>query len=216
MYRLIIFDFDGTVADSAPWFVGVLNSLADRHRFRRVEAAEIESLRALGNREIMKRLGVSRWRLPFIAADMKARMARDIGAIRLFDGVAEMLESVDTAGLRLAIVSSNDEANVRAVLGPDLAARIDDFECGAGLFGKPAHFRRVIRRAGVSPAETLCIGDEPRDGEAAAKVGAGFGAVAWGYATPGSLARLSPARTFQRVQDIAADLAPHQGNTGPA
>lgn len=208
MYRLIIFDFDGVLADSAPWFIGVLDSLAERHRFRRVDAAEIETLRGLGNREIMKRLGVSPWRLPFIAADMKARMTRDIGAIRLFDGTGEMLAALDAAGLRLAIVSSNDEVNVRAVLGPDLAARIDDYDCGASLFGKPAHFRRVIKRAGVNPGQTLCIGDEPRDGEAAAKVGAAFGAVAWGYATPESLARQKPVLTFQAMAEIAARLAP--------
>lgn len=202
-YRLIIFDFDGTLADSAPWFVGVLNSLAERHRFRRVEAAEIETLRGMGNREIMKRLGVSRWRLPFIAADMKARMARDIAGIRLFEGVGAMLAALDRADVRLAVVSSNDEANVRAVLGPALAARIDDYECGAGLFGKPAHFRRVMKRAGVTAAGTLCIGDEPRDGEAAAKVGAAFGAVAWGYATPESLARCGPAHSFAEMADIA-------------
>lgn len=208
MYRLIIFDFDGVLADSAPWFVGVLNSLADRHRFRRVDAAEIETLRSLGNREIMKRLGVSRWRLPFIAADMKGRMSRDIGAIRLFDGVGDMLAALDEAGLRLAVVSSNDEANVRAVLGPKLVARIDDFDCGAGMFGKPAHFRRVIRRAGVTPAQTLCIGDEPRDGEAAAKVGAAFGAVSWGYATAESLARANPAHSFTAMGEIAPLLVP--------
>lgn len=210
MYRLIIFDFDGTLADSAPWFVGVLNSLADRHRFRRVEAAEIETLRGFPNRQIMKALGVSNWRLPFIAADMKARMTRDIGAISLFDGVGPMLTALDEAGLRLAVVSSNDEANVRAVLGPALAARIDDFDCGAGMFGKPAHFRRVIKRAGVTAAETLCIGDEPRDGEAAAKVGADFGAVAWGYATPESLARCGPAHSFAEMADIARLFAAEQ------
>ncbi len=202
MYRLIIFDFDGTLADSAPWFVGVLGSLADRHGFRRVGADEVEALRGLSSREIIKRLGVSPWRLPFIARDMKARMNTDIGTIRLFAGAGEMLTALDGADLRLAVVSSNAEANVRAVLGPDLAGRIDHYGCGASLFGKAAHFRRAMKAAGVSPGQTLCIGDEPRDGEAARKAGAAFGAVAWGYATADSLASEKPAHSFTDIADI--------------
>lgn len=210
MYRLIIFDFDGTLADSAPWFVGVLGALADRHGFRRIEAGEIETLRGLPNREIMKRLGVSPWRLPFIAGDLKARMAADIDSIQLFAGAQEMLTALDRAGLRLAVVSSNAEANVRAVLGPDLAGRIDDYHCGAGLFGKATHFRRAMKAAGASPGQTLCIGDEPRDGEAARKAGAAFGAVAWGYATAESLARERPAHSFADMADIPRLLIPGQ------
>ena len=42
-WRLAIFDFDGTLADSFPWFAGVLDRMADRHGFRRVDAAEREA-----------------------------------------------------------------------------------------------------------------------------------------------------------------------------
>ena len=55
-YRLVIFDFDGTLADSASWFVKALNDLAPRHGFRPVTEAEIEMLRGRGNREIIRYL----------------------------------------------------------------------------------------------------------------------------------------------------------------
>src|SRR5690606_14650939 len=107
-------------------------------------------------------------------------------------------------GVRIAAVSSNSEANLRRILGPANAALIDDFDCGAGLFGKARKFRKVIRRARVSPRETLCVGDETRHIEAAHAAGADAGAVTWGYATPQILATFRPTLTFDRLQDIVA------------
>src|SRR5690606_37918960 len=75
------FDFDGTLADSKEWMIGVLNHLAVRHRFRQVDRAQIEALRGQPTREVMRDLGVSPWRLPFIAADMRKRSAADAGRI---------------------------------------------------------------------------------------------------------------------------------------
>ena len=80
-------------------------------------------------------------------------------------------------GVQLALVSSDSEANARRKLG-DLAALFAYFDCSASLFGKSAKFRRVIRRAGVDPADVIAIGDEIRDIEAARAVGIACGAVA--------------------------------------
>ena len=44
-YRLIIFDFDGTLADSAAWFAGALNGVARRYGFREIDLAEMARLR---------------------------------------------------------------------------------------------------------------------------------------------------------------------------
>ena len=42
-YKLAIFDFDGTLADSFPWFLGIINDVADKYRFRQIEDYEVES-----------------------------------------------------------------------------------------------------------------------------------------------------------------------------
>ena len=47
-YRLAIFDFDGTLADSFPYFVAVFNQVADRHAFNRIHPEELDSLRKQG------------------------------------------------------------------------------------------------------------------------------------------------------------------------
>jgi phosphoglycolate phosphatase len=195
-YRLVIFDFDGTLADSLGWMRGVLNDVARRHRFRTAEDHELEELRGKDTRAIMAHLGVSPWKLPFIARDMRRRAAREAHLIRPFAGVHELLADLAGRGRHTAIVSSNAEANVRAVLGPESAARVRFYACGAGLFGKQAKFRRVLRRSGTAPVDTIAIGDEARDIQAAAGEGIASGAVTWGYATPELLRAHRPTVMF--------------------
>jgi phosphoglycolate phosphatase len=201
-YRLAIFDFDGTLADSLPWFRSVFNRVAIRYGFRTLDDAEFEALRGVGNREIIRRIGVPMWKIPLIASHMKRLMAEDIDGIALFDGAAEMLRELKTSGVRLAVVSSNSEANIRRVMGPENAGLIDHYGCGASIFGKGAKFRKALRHSGVRAHEAICIGDEVRDGEAARSLGIPFGAVAWGYATPELLASHAPDAMFTSVGDI--------------
>ena len=207
-YRLAIFDLDGTLADSLPWFRGHVNDVADKFGFRRVAEEDIGALRRAGPREVLERLAVPLWKVPRIARHMRRLKAEHLDAIPLFPGVDAMLRALGEGGVRLAIVSSDSEANARAQLGEANAALISDFACGAALFGKAAKFRRVARRAGVPPASAIAIGDEVRDIEAARAAGVACGAVTWGYAAPETLRALQPDRLFERMEDIARTLLP--------
>ncbi|MGE6757350.1 HAD hydrolase-like protein [Corallococcus interemptor] len=206
-YRLIIFDFDGTLADSADWFRGVFNDVALRYGFRTVSAEELESLRGQDSRAIIARLGVPMWKLPFIASHMRKLIARDAHRIPVFPGVEAMLEQLEARGLTLAVVSSNSEENVRRVLGPVAAARIRHYACGAGLFGKRPKFRQVLKAAGVRPGEALSVGDEVRDIEAAAAEGIATAAVTWGYATEALLRSRSPTVVLTHVDELLRTVA---------
>lgn len=215
-YKLIIFDFDGTLADTFPWFTGVLNDVAERYRFRRIEADEVEGLRGLSARQLLAHLGISQWKLPFIARHMR-RLATDDGdPVPVFAGAEAMLRELREAGLILAIVSSNTERNIRRAFGPDMAGLFSHFACGAGLFGKAPKFRQIARRAGVEHAQCLCIGDEIRDFEAAREAGMDFGAVGWGFTSPAALQALGPAFMFAHPQDICTALLAGAGATPPA
>jgi phosphoglycolate phosphatase len=199
--RLVIFDFDGTLADSFPWFRGALNEVGRRHGLRPVAAAEVETLRRLGTREILRALQVSPWTLPALTRDLRALKAAAAGSIPLFPGVPEMLRGLAAAGMPLAIASSDSEASIRRTLGP-AAAPVAAVAGGASLFGKAAKLRQVLRAAGVPPGAAVYIGDETRDAEAAARVGIPFGAVTWGYAAPEALLVRRPWRVFDAPGDI--------------
>lgn len=201
-YRLCIFDFDGTLADSADWMIRTFNEIAAPHGLRRVSEAEVQMLRGRTNRDIVRYLGVPAWKIPIIAADVRSRISADVAHIRLFAGVDRLLSILVERGMRTAIVSSNSEENIRLILGPENAARIHDYECGASIFGKARKLRRVIERSGIPARETICIGDETRDIEAAKGVGAASGAVLWGYANADLLKQHSPTMAFATMTDI--------------
>lgn len=201
-YDLVIFDFDGTLADSFPWFLGMMNAAADRFGFRRVAASEIPALRGYDARRVLKHVGLPGWKLPLVAAHMRRLQAEQVERIRLFPGADDMLRRLSAAGVTLAVVSSNSETNVRAVLGPENAALIARYACSTSLFGKAAKFRAVVRRTGVRPGRALCVGDEIRDIEAARRAGTASGAVAWGYADVDALKAHAPTEVFTRFEEI--------------
>jgi phosphoglycolate phosphatase len=216
-YKLAIFDFDGTLADSFDWFMGVVNQVADRHRFRRIEPHEVETLRGYEARRLIQHLQVPMWKMPMVARDMRTRMAAEIGSIALFPGVDAMLERLAGRGVALAVVTSNSAENVRRVLGPRNAALIRHLECGAAILGKGPKLRRVLRAAGVAPAEAICIADEIRDLHAARAEGIPFGAVTWGFTHGAALRALEPDAVFERVEEIADGVAPaSSGSVSPA
>jgi phosphoglycolate phosphatase len=212
-YALAIFDLDGTLADSFPWFLRTINDIADRFGFRRVAAEDVEGLRHASTREILARLEVPLWKLPAIARHARRLKGEAATEISLFAGVEAMLRTLTENGVQLALVTSDSEANAREKLR-EAAALFSYFDCAASLFGKPAKFRRVIRRAGVEPGQAIAIGDEVRDIEAARAVGIACGAVSWGYAAPAALREHGPDHMFERIDEITGVLCPERRTVG--
>jgi phosphoglycolate phosphatase len=201
-YRLAIFDFDGTLADSFPFFLSVFNTIADRHGFRRVDIAKAGQLRHYSVRQMMDYVGMPAWKLPAASQTFMAMMKENASAIALFDGIAEALRHLDAQGVLVTVVSSNAEHNVRTVLGPDLSALVARFECGMSVFGKARRIRAVLRRCGVAAHEAIYIGDQGTDAEASRKAGVDFGAVHWGYAAIEALREHGCAREFVTPLDL--------------
>ena len=204
-YRLAIFDFDGTLADSLDWFRASIHGVIARFDLTPVSAEELEQMRGLSAREIMARLNVSMWQLPAIVSDMRKRKLAAASETSLFAGIPAMLSDLQRQGIKTAIVSSDSEASVRQVLGP-ATSLITRFDCGAAIFGKHRKFRRVARKLGAKPSETICIGDEIRDIEAAKAAGMDSGAVAWGYALPAALQAAGPTHLFNSIEEMSERL----------
>jgi phosphoglycolate phosphatase len=211
---LVIFDFDGTLADSTAWAIRAVRPLAERFKFKAVTEDEIAMLRGRSSREIIDYLGLPLWKVPLVAAHGKKMMAAEAHAIPLFAGTSDLLRALSAAGLRLAIVSSNSEATIRSILGAELAGLVDHYGCGAAIFGKASKFKAVVKAARIPKDRVLCIGDETRDIEAAREAGLACGAVEWGYATRRALADHSPTMMFAAMDEIISRVAASNHGVG--
>ena len=201
-YRLAIFDFDGTLADSFPFFVRVINQLAEQHGFKKVDLDLVPTYRQYGARQLMEQVGMPAWKLPFVVKSFTSLMRQNATSISLFQHIDELLLYLADRAVTLAIVSSNSHENVSRILGPSNTKLISQFECGVSIFGKPARLQKVLKKAGIPCHEVIYIGDQVADLEAARKEQVAFGAVSWGYGAIESLREHLPDEEFDSVHAI--------------
>jgi phosphoglycolate phosphatase len=206
-YKLVIFDSDGTLADTLPWLAGAFNQIAAQHGIRPISEEDHAQMRTLSARHLLQHLKIPLWKIPALIAGVRKLMAEHIHEFRLFDGIAESLGQLHSRGVILGIVSSNSRENVRLILGPENATLIRHHASGASIFGKAAKLRAVLRASRIPARETIYVGDEIRDAEAARKAGMAFGAVGWGHHSLETLRNENSEECFTEPREIGEKLA---------
>lgn len=200
---LLIFDFDGTIADTWDWLADELIACSPRFASDPIDRAGLDRLRGLETSEMLARLGVSPERLPALVEHLRGRAEGAAAGFRLFDGMAGLLHDLHDLGDTLALVSSNSDTTVGTTLGDGLMRLFSHRRCGIGPFDKAAAFKEIVEESEAG-GHAVAIGDETRDLDAAADADAGITsvAVAWGYAD----ADLLRSRAGARVADTAEEL----------
>ncbi len=201
-YKLIIFDFDGTLANSFPWVLNILDELAEKFKAIPLDHSRLEEIKTYSPQKIMKMHRVPVWKLPAILKFTRSRMITQGESIHLFDGVETLLQTLKERNIKLALVTTNTCETVRRVLGDDLYNLFHMFEDKVSIFGKPAALKKIAKRSGLDKSEMLAIGDEIRDIDAAKKVQIPFGAVSWGFSNIEALTSRAPEHLFTEVHQI--------------
>lgn len=189
--RAVVFDFDGTIADSFEYVVGFLERQV--RRGHPLTAQEKETLRGMTMHQMAVHLGSPTWRLPFLFITGRREMGRVMYDVPLFAGMGEATRQLYEEGYRLIIVSSNNARNIRKFLRHHhLHAYISDVYGGASFFGKRRAIRQALWRNRVGRHRSVYVGDETRDVLSANLAGVPVIAVGWGFDRPELLAENNP------------------------
>ncbi len=189
MVRAVLFDLDGTLADTAPDLAGALNQLlAERGRLP-VPVERARPMTSSGARGMLRvGFGVDPAHSDY--EPLKARFldlyaARLCQATRLYDGIAEVLATLDARGIAWGVVTNKAERfTVPLLEALDLrprAACIVGGDTTTAAKPHPDPLLHAARALALPVAHCLYVGDDLRDVQAARAAGMPVLAAAWGY-----------------------------------
>ena len=204
--RLLLFDFDGTIADTFDDGFQILNQLAGEFGFRPLAKEDLEKARDMRTRELMKFLGIPMTKMSRIARRGSEELHARMPHVKPLPGVPELLRELHAAGFDLGIVTSNTESNVRMFLQKFDLDFFSFIRSSSKLLGKAHEIRGVLKIQKVRAADVLFIGDETRDIEASQKAGIRIAAVTWGYNSRRSIEAMKPDFIFDTAEALAIQL----------
>lgn len=181
----IIFDFDGTIADS---FDYVSDFMAREAGINKLSDEQKQSLRSLSMTDMAKKLGYHWWSAPMLFLKGRHRMQKAIRHLEPVDGMPDLMRKLHAEGHELFILSTNSLRNISRFLHHHkLHIYFLEIYGGAGIFGKARALRRLLKQQQFKTEQAVYVGDERRDVEAARAIRMRVIAVTWGFAARSDL-----------------------------
>ena len=179
--KAIIFDFDGTIVDVLPSLINILNRLSGKYGYNIIKEGDVNKLRAKTSKEMLKSVGISLLKLPFVVKSVKLELRKEIEFLKPVHGIKEALLRLRKHGYKLGIVTSNSEENVKKFLEANNLPCFDFVYSGSSFFGKAGMIKSILESQRLNTEETVYVGDETKDVDAAKNAGVQIISVSWGF-----------------------------------
>lgn len=210
--RVVIFDFDGTLADVVPLMRKVYGDFAVRKGYPEMTEEIYETLRKGTLKDVLKWAGIKPWQLPGIMREGRSAFYKGSKQVMLFEGITDLLPQLKNQGIDLYILSSNSVDTIKEIMKRN---NVDTFVTvlkRPALFGKSVSIKKLMKKNGYKKSEVWMVGDEVRDIEAANKAGVNSVAVAWGLQHEIALERSNPTFLARSVKELNKILLKEANN----
>jgi len=184
--KFVIFDFDGTIADTMPFSFSRSLELLRKEKIDLPEKEIIKKIKSNNYFELMKEFKLSWLKIPFMLQIVKQGqrdLYSQIDKIKIFPGMKNLLKDLRNNNYQIGILSSNMQRNVNKFIKIKRLNFFDIIYCESNILGKDQTFRKMMRKYNLKPEEIIYIGDEIHDVEACKKVGIKIIGVSWGLHT---------------------------------
>jgi phosphoglycolate phosphatase len=175
----IIFDFDGTIANTFDYAVDFLS----REGGVELTADQKAALHGLSMARIARKMGLPWHRLPKLFFKGRHEMSPAMKNVEPFKDMDVVIKELRSGRHRLFILSTNTTRNINKFLRHHgLEKYFVHVYGGVGMFGKAPALRRLLLEQHIEARNAIYVGDETRDVMAAKSLGVHVIAVAWGFA----------------------------------
>jgi phosphoglycolate phosphatase-like HAD superfamily hydrolase len=189
----LLFDFDGTLADSLAAIVAISNRLAPEFGYRPTPFEEVETLKGLTARQLIRHSGIPVLTIPAFLRRLQGELRCESAHIPPCAGMPAVIQALHNQGHRLGVITSNTPEVVRSFLvAHNLESCFFTIAGGSTLFKKGKLIAQCLRQHQLPPGQTVYVGDEVRDVEAARAAGVRSVAVVWGFNNRDRLAAAQP------------------------
>lgn len=202
-YKAIIFDFDGTLADTLEETRCIYNIMAADYGLQNVAMEDLAFLRDMSLNELLDHLSISKFRVPSLLARGTSMLRERIAQIPMIPGLAEVIPDLRKNATIFGVLTSNSTQNVDLFLQTHgLREHFTFLSSTSKLTGKAKHLRAIQKTFSLKAHELLYIGDEIRDIKASHKAGIDCAAVTWGFNSHSSLQAANPKFIAEKPREL--------------
>jgi phosphoglycolate phosphatase len=198
----IVFDFDGTIADTLSVVIRIANKFADHYGYKKIPLSDLPKLREKKPSAVLKHLGISIFKLPIVVRKIRFEMNKEIVHLNTAVDLKDTLTELKHNGCILGILTTNSRENVTEFLKNNDLQLFDFIYSGRAVFGKSRLLKKLMKDKTIPHPDPIYVGDEIRDVEAAKKAGIKVIGVTWGYNTKNALMTSHPDHIVEKPEEI--------------
>nr|WP_106785083.1 HAD hydrolase-like protein [Lysinibacillus timonensis] len=178
--KYIMFDFDGTLADSTDVFIQAWNMYAPKYHYDPINREGVIATKHLSIQQRAKAYHFPMHKLPIILPKVYRYFKEHVKEVTVFKGIKELLEALRKEGYQISILSSNAKENIELLLKQEGIHSVSEVLSSSRIFGKDTVIKKFLKKHKLLPNQLLYVGDELRDILACNKVNVPFMWVSWG------------------------------------
>ncbi|MBE6783833.1 MAG: HAD family hydrolase [Ruminococcaceae bacterium] len=209
MYKLIIFDLDGTLLDTLEDLVDSANAMLSHFGFEKRTVDEIRQFVGNGMRNLVERC------LPYKIAEDEYEKCYEFfrtsynknmqNKTKPYDGIIELLEKLQSMGIKSAVVSNKNDDAVKKLCSDyfgNLVSAAIGRKDGIPAKPDPTMVFSVIESFGVEKEDCIFVGDSDTDILTAKNAGLVSTGVLWGFRDRKVLAQAGADIIIEKPEDF--------------
>lgn len=180
MKKLLIFDFDGTIANTLNGMYEIYKIMAKKYKLDVLSKEAFIAYKKLPILERLQKQNIPLYAIPKIIRDSQKLQMTFLTEAKPFEGIKDVLNELKTM-YTLVIVSSNKKDFIKAFLKTHDMRVFEKVYGKAEIFGKAKKIKKALRKMHAQVTDTIYIGDETRDLKACQELNLDIISVSYGY-----------------------------------